>query len=134
MKFCDKRIQEHLLNGGIIKKTDAEHCYRKIRLINNELCFVDGHNEYYRLDKDDLTTDGWKIVEPEYDWDKIIKDKILCIFSDYKDFRTYFISQLIEIKDNDCPFMTINELVYYYCKPFNPADFNIAKDLKEYEK
>ena len=20
------------------------------------------------------------------------------------------------------------------CKPFNPADFNIAKDLKEYEK
>lgn len=26
------------------------------------------------------------------------------------------------------------EMVYYYCKPFNPADFNIAKDLKEYEK
>lgn len=133
MKFCDKRIQEHLLNGGIIKKIDAEHCYRKIRLINNELCFVDGHNEYYRLDKDDLTTDGWKIVEPEYNWAKIIADKVLCVFSYDKDDKDVIISTLAQ-HDRNIRYFTTGGYCYSYCKPFNPSDFNIAKDSKEYEK
>lgn len=132
MKFCDKRIQEHLLNGGKIKRT-LNSCVRTLHITKQGYVSYEFY-EFYTLTVDDLTSNDWEIVEPEYDWDKIIKDKILCIFSDYKDFRTYVISPLIKIEDTDCPFMTIDELVYYCCKPFNPADFNIAKDLKEYEK
>ena len=36
-------------------------------------------------------------------------------------------------EDNDCYF-TSQGTQYSYCKPFNPADFNIAENLKEYEK
>ena len=35
-------------------------------------------------------------------------------------------------EDNDCYF-TSQGTRYRYCKPFNPADFNIVEDLKEYE-
>lgn len=36
-------------------------------------------------------------------------------------------------EDNDC-YITSQGTRYKYCKPFNPAEYNIAKDLKEYEK
>ena len=129
MKFCDERIQRHLLNGGKIKtKRDNFHVF-----LNKygSMCYK---NMYYSINKNDLTADDWEIVESDYDWDKIIKDKILCVFSDYIDYRTYVISPLIKVEDNNFSFKTIDELSYGHCKPFNPADFNIAKDLKEYEE
>ena len=36
-------------------------------------------------------------------------------------------------EDNDCYF-TSQGTRYRYCRPFNPNDFNIAKNIKEYEK
>ena len=132
MKFCDKKIQNHLLNGGKIKRVDS-NCI--IYLNDNcELYCESSYPDLYFLVKKDLTSNDWEIVEFEYDWDKIIKDKILCVFSDYEDYRTYVISPLIKVEDNNFSFKTIDELSYGHCKPFNPADFNIAKDLKEYEK
>ena len=132
MKFCDERIQKHLLNGGKIKRVDS-NCI--IYLNDNcELYCESSYPDLYFLVKKDLTSNDWEIVESEYDWDKIIEDKILCVFSDYIDYRTYVISPLIKVEDNNFSFKTIDELSYGHCKPFNPADFNIAKDLKEYEK
>ena len=132
MKFCDKRLQNHLLNGGKIKRVDS-NCI--IYLNDNcELYCESSYPDLYFLVKKDLTSNDWEIVESEYDWDKIIEDKILCVFSDYIDYRTYVISPLIKVEDNNFSFKTIDELSYGHCKPFNPADFNIAKDLKEYEK
>ena len=132
MKFCDERIQRHLLNGGKIKR---ESCNFLMFLNNNGfLCYQsDGPVHTCCINSKDLTADDWEIVESDYDWDKIIKDKILCVFSDYIDYRTYVISPLIKVEDNNFSFKTIDELSYGHCKPFNPADFNIAKDLKEYE-
>lgn len=131
MKFCDEKIQKHLLNGGKIKRESYD--FMIFLSSNNEsLCYPWGCT--YCLIKEDLTADDWKIVEPEYDWDKIIKDKVLCVFSDTDDFKTFVISTLAKIEGNGFSFKTNEELSYGYCKPFNPAEFNIAKDLREYEK
>lgn len=133
MKFCDERIQKHLLNGGKIKRTGNVGIVNCPIMFNNcSLEFADGGK--YHISVLDLTVDTWKIVEPEYDWDKIVKNKILCQFWD-------------EIEDADKPrvgYLTrktaegfyINgwDFLWQHCKPFNPADFNIAKDLKDYEK
>lgn len=136
MKFCDEIIQKHLLNGGIIKRifNNKDGNYRPILLGNDNVLVFADNEEYYILTRQDLTSNNWVIVEHEYDWDKIIKDKILCVFSDYEDYRTYVISPLIKVEDNSFSFKTIDELSYGYCKPFNPVDFNIAKNIKDYEK
>lgn len=136
MKFCDEKIQKHLLNGGKIKKiSDDRHLeFRAVKFISNELCYADMPNEHYRLFKNDLTTDEWEIIKSEYDWDKIIKDKVLCVFSDDKDFKYKVISTLNRRSDNADYYLTYQRVWYKYCKPFNPEEFNIVKDLKEYEK
>ena len=129
MKFCDERIQNHLLNGGKIKRKSDNFSV----FLNKygSMCY---QNMYYSINKNDLTADDWEIAESDYDWNKIIKDKILCVFSDYEDYRTYVISPLIKVEDNNFSFKTIDELSYGHCKPFNPADFNIAKNIKDYEE
>ena len=130
MKFCDERIQNHLLNGGKIKRRDFD-----VEVgLNKEKRLSCDCSGYYILTQYDLTVDDWEIVEPEYNWDKIIEDKILCVFSDYEDYRTYVISPLIKVEDNNFSFKTIDELSYGHCKPFNSTDFNIAENLKDYEK
>ena len=130
MKFCDERIQNHLLNGGKIKRRDFD-----VEVgLNKEKRLSCDCSRYYILTQYDLTVDDWEIVEPEYNWDKIIEDKILCVFSDYEDYRTYVISPLIKVEDNNFSFKTIDELSYGHCKPFNQADFNIAKNIKDYEE
>ena len=128
MKFCDERIQKHLLNGGKIRKRDIDI----VVSINEEKRLSCDCSGYYILTQYDLLADDWEIVEPEYDWDKIIKDEILCVFSHQENFEYKMIS-ILSKKDDD-HYYTINGLLFKYCKPFNPVDFNIAKDLKEYEK
>ena len=133
MKFCDEKIRNHLLNGGKIRRVSGNKDldYRPIMLKDNILCFSDRDCCKYHITVGDLTSDDWEIVEPEYDWNKIIKDKILCVFSDNKEFKDKMISILTKVNNY---YYTENEIWYKYCRPFNPADFNIAKDLKEYEK
>lgn len=135
MKFCDKKIQECLLNGGEIKRNDDELWFnlRHMKLIDDVLRFTDGKKEPCEIDRGDLLADDWEIVEPEYDWDKIIKDKVLCVFS--SDYKTeYYIVGYLEKIESDGKFKLFDGLDYPYCKPFNPSEFNIVKDLKEYEK
>lgn len=133
MKFYDERIQKHLLSGGKIIRVNKNHDYRPIILGDDSFEYAD-NGDYYQLNRNDLEADDWVIVEPKYNWNKIIKDKILCVFSDYEDRGTYIISPLIKVEGKDFSFMTIEELSYSHCKPFNPADFNIAKNIKDYEE
>ena len=130
MKFCDERIQKHLLNGGKIKRRDFD-----VEVgLNKEKRLSCDCSRYYILTQYDLTVDDWETVEAKYDWDKIIKDKILCVFSHQENFEYKMISILSKKdEDNDCYF-TSQGTRYSYCKPLNPADFNIVEDLKEYEK
>lgn len=133
MKFCDERIQKHLLNGGKIIYSGLTY---PLFLRLGWIYFKNSDDEMleYSISAHDLLADDWEIVEPKYDWDKIIKDKVLCVFSDTDDFKTFVISTLAKIEGNGFSFKTNEELSYGYCKPFNPAEFNIAKDLREYEK
>lgn len=130
MKFCDERIQKHLLNGGKIKRTS--YVYSMFLNESSKKLSYKYKDKIieYSISKDDLTSDDWEIVKLKYNWNKIIEDKILCVFSDDKDFKDGVISTLNNVGD----YYTANGIWYKYCKPFNPADFNIAKDLKEYEK
>lgn len=131
MKFCDERIQKHLLGGGKIKRRS---CNFPMLLSNNGgFCYQCDYIHTYCLNRGDLTADDWEIVEPEYNWDKIIKDKILCVFSNEENYRNVRLSRLSLISDGK--FKLLGGLSYNYCKPFNPAEYyKIAKDLKEYEK
>lgn len=128
MKFCDERIQRHLLNGGKIRKRDIDI----VVSINKEKRLSCECSKYYILTQYDLTDEDWEIVEPEYDWDKIIKDKILCLFSDNKDSR-YNIFSTLRMKYNNF-YYTDSGTTYRYCKPLNTTDYNIAKNIKDYEK
>lgn len=134
MKFCDERIQKHLLAGGKIKRVSSnkDWSYRPILLDDYFLIFADNGDDY-NITKQDLTADDWEIVEPEYDWDKIIKDKVLCVFG-YNQQEQYYIVGYLEKIESDGRFKLLDGMSYNHCKPFNPAEFNITKDLKEYEK
>ena len=130
MKFCDERIQNYLLNGGKIKRRDFDI---EIGLNKDKRLSCDC-SIYYILSQYDLTVDDWEIVEPKYNWDKIIEDKILCVFSHQENFEYKMISILSKKdEDNDC-YTTSQGTQYRYCKPFNPAEYNVDENLKEYEK
>lgn len=130
MKFCDERIQKHLLNGGEIRRRDID----VVVSINKEKRLSCDCSKFYILTQYDLTADDWEIVEPEYDWDKIIKDKVLCVFSDQENFEYKTISTLNGRDDQDGIYFTSQGIWYRHCKPFNPAEYNIAKNIKDYEK
>lgn len=128
MKFCDEKIQNHLLKGGKIKRRDFD-----VEVgLNKEKRLSCDCSKYYILTQYDLIYDEWEIVETNYNWDKIIKDKILCIFSDDKDFKDEIISILTNV-DEDY-YYTTNKLWFKYCKPFDQEKFNIVKDIREYEE
>lgn len=130
MKFCDERIQKHLLNGGKVRNNTYEGSY--VIYIDDNLIIKKDNDEYYTIKGQDLFSDKWEIVETKYNWDKIIKDKVLCIFSDNENFKNSTLSTLIA-KDKEF-YYAENRAIYKYCKLFNPADYNIDIDLKEYEK
>lgn len=130
MKFCDERIQKHLLNGGKIRRRNIE----VLVSLNKEKRLSCDCSKFYILTQYDLMYDDWEIVEPEYNWDKIIEDKILCVFSHQENFEYKAITTLDRRDNQDGIYYTSQGVLYRYCKPFNPADFNIIKDLKDYEK
>ena len=72
MRFCDERIQKHLLNGGKIKRVSKNKGwdYRPIVLDDELLKFTDNGDDYI-ITKRDLTSNDWEIIEPEYKWEKL---------------------------------------------------------------
>lgn len=133
MKFCDEKIQKHLLNGGKIKR---ESCNFLMFLSNDGLlCYKsDNHVHTCCINNKDLTVDDWKIVEPEYNWDKIIKDKVLCQFWDGLKKTDDPCVGYLSKKAAEGFYRKGWNCSWLHCKPFNPAEYNIAKDLKDYEK
>lgn len=60
-------------------------------------------------------------------YNKIIKDEILCMFSDNSDFGYKVIATLDKRDNSDGYFFSSQGVWYRYCKPFNQLEFNIAK-------
>ncbi len=132
MKLCDERIQEHLLSGGRIKR--KLKTYEVVIGFDENGFIFDDDGDVYQFGKSDLTTDDWEIVRPEYDWNKIIEDKILCVFYNKIDYTDNPIVGYLTKKTADGFYRNGWHCIWNRCKPFNPADYNIVKDLKEYEK
>lgn len=129
MKFCDEKIQKHLLNGGKVKRP-----FFTKPIYYNDYSVVFEYNDkekIYCLNKVDLAAYDWEIVEPEYDWDKIIKDKVLCIFSNDENFDSAIISTLK--RKDESYFYDARSIWFMYCKPIKASDYNIINNLKEYE-
>lgn len=137
MKFCDKKIQECLLNGGKIKRRirpNAIVCidpFDDMRIFAEKKC---GNTEEYTFTKQDLIADDWEIIEPEYDWNKIIKDKIFCQFWDELEETDEPCFGYLTKKTTDGFYRNGWDCVWKFCKPFNPADYNIVTNLRSYEK
>ena len=130
MKFCDEKIQNHLLKGGKIRKRDIDI----VVSINEEKRLSCDCSGYYILTQYDLLADDWEIVEPEYDWDKIIKDEILCQFwNELKETEIPIVGCLTK-KTSEGFFIKGRYGSWKHCKPLNTTDYNIAKNIKEYEK
>ena len=130
MKFCDEKIQNHLLKGGKIKRSDIN----VVVSINKEKRLSCDCSKYYILTQYDLIYDEWEIIEPEYDWDKIIKDKILCVFwDDFEDKENPTVGCLTQ-KTAEGFWVKGWYCSWEHCKPLNTTDYNIAKNIKAYEK
>ena len=61
MKFCDERIQKHLLKGGKIRNNTNEGSY--VIYIGDNLIIRKDNGEYYTIKGQDLSSDKWEIVE-----------------------------------------------------------------------
>lgn len=132
MKFCDERIQQHLLNGGKIKRKLETY---EVVIGFDEFGFIfDNDSDVYHFGKSDITADDWEIVEPEYNWDKIIKDKILCQFWDEIEYTDNPIVGYLTKKTAEGFCGNGWYCIWKHCKPFDPVYFNVAKNIKEYEK
>lgn len=134
MKFCDKEIQDCLLNGGKIKRKSDN--FSMFLNNNGSLCYRCEYIHMYCINKQDLTSDDWEIVVPEYDWDEIIKDKVLCVFTGDVQGESYpIIGTLLQFNDNmDYPFKARTTkghiLLFEKCEPFIPSRYHIIEWLK----
>lgn len=128
MKFCDKKIQDHLLAGGKVKRPSF---WKPIYSNRFNLVFQDNDNveKVYWLDREDLTADDWEIVVDFYD--DFITNRFLCFFwnenepydigylksyNNYKDYPFYG-----EVLRNGCT----STSYYQHCKPVEGKKFNI---------
>lgn len=133
MKFCNKKIQKHLLNGGKIKRR-IETREIIIHLAKTGSFFNDKGDVFY-ISITDLTANDWEIVKPKYDWDKIVKDKILCHFWDNnQETQTPCMGYLEEKAVDGFRRCGDGYATWKNCAPVKIEQFNIAKDLKDYEK
>lgn len=131
MKFCDEKIQKHLLSGGKIKRKLGS-CNIIANISENGFIY-DNSKTFYIFCKEDLTADNWEIVEPEYNWDKIIKDRILCQFWDDDEFS--LIGTLIKIGSPEPLFrrykyQSDNGRYWINCRPVRKDEVIFYKDKK----
>lgn len=135
MKFCNKKLQQHLLNGGKIKQKNTGFIqFREIWLKDGCLKFVSDDTNY-QVTKESLTSNVWEIIPIKYDWVKIVKDKILCQFWDNnQETQTPCVGYLVEKVANGFRRCGDGYATWKNCAPVKIEQFNIAKDLKEYEK
>ena len=135
MKFCDKAIQDHLLNGGKIIHSDlhypiylGDNCKDDISLI-----YTNGYNGVFDfiVSQSDLERDDWQIVDSYYD--DIIANKILCFFWNGED-EVYDVGYLKSVNKKFSDYCFVGEILtnmgttfdyYLHCKVVEGKKFNI---------
>lgn len=130
MKFCDKEIQNHLLNGGKIKRP-----FFASPIYYNDFDVVFKYNndeKAYHLTKNDLISDDWEIVVDDY-YDDLIDNKILCFFWNEED-EGYDVGYLKSVNKKFSDYRFVGEILtnmgitfdyYLHCKAVEGKKFNI---------
>lgn len=135
MKFCDKVIQDQLLNGGKIIHSDLHY---PIYLGNNckddiSLIYTNEYNGVFDfvVSQSDLERDDWQIVDSYYD--DIIANKILCFFWNDGD-EGYDVGYLKSVNKKFSDYRFVGEILtnmgttfdyYLHCKAIEGKKFNI---------
>ncbi len=132
MKLCDEAIQNHLISGGKIKR--RIETYEIVIHIDKNGFFFDDDGDVYYFDNSDFIAGDWEVVGPEYDWDRIIKDKILCQFWDEQEYTDTPMVGYLTKKTAEGFHGNGWYCIWKHCKPFDSVYFNAAKNIKEYEK
>lgn len=136
MNFFDAKIRNHLLAGGIIKRKNWSISIGFDKY--GQLRWKDRNGYLYEVVMSDLKADDWKITRPMYDYEKIIRDKVLCLFWDIGNGNEpYIIGTLDRVDDySHYPFIyhRKNGSSYECCEPFNPKMHNVVTDVNKYVK
>lgn len=129
MKLTDKEIIEALDDGKTIQG-DHGRSYRKNSCQKLEDAKT-GRQESLWLHA--LTAD-YTIVEPEIDWDKVIKEKYLCKFWDTGEEPSmsnegYVVSKL-ECTNSVC-FRNSSGCIWSHCRPLRADEVKLVTNEKE---
>lgn len=133
MKLTDKEIIEALNAGKMIRLHGGTDKYR---LDRNGDIVIDGRNNLLSLNVAILRYD-FEIVEPEINWDKVIREKYLCKFWDNgaePNFAyNYSIDELIGYADNSVKkdFQASSEIWWKHCRPLRADEVRLVTDEKE---
>ena len=132
MKFIDNEIQQALLTGKRVYH--GGNCYY-IKSRTNELVKDTARDaKAARLSKYDLTTTDWSLTPLEYDYDAIIKDKVLCRFwNDCDAFSNYIYGRLEKAKDGKFNLQHTN-MYFDNCEPVNVFDITTSNNPDFYRK
>lgn len=128
MKFCDNVIQNHLLNGGKIKRRLGS-CNIIAHIGENGFIF-DNCGSFYAFCENDLKANDWEIADGYYE--DLIANRNLCFFWN-ESTDNFNIGYLIKIKNDNSYHFGAEILRNGYtvpnffknCKPLNAKDYNI---------
>lgn len=133
MKLTDKEIIEALNVGKMIRTFDGVYRYK---LDENRDLVNEGTGRPLSLNFKIFEYD-FEIVEPEIDWDKVIREKYLCKFWDTDaepNFAyNYSIDELIGYADNSVKkdFQASSEMWWKHCRPLRADEVKLVTDEKE---
>ena len=133
MKFIGTIIQEALLAGQ--KVYHDKNCYYIDKELDSILMQENASGKMFAiLSKKDLYATDWSTFPPSYDYDAIIKDKILCRFwNDCDAFSNYIYGKLEKVKDGRFNLQHTN-MYFDNCAPVNVFDITTSNNPDFYRK
>lgn len=133
MRFIDRIIQDRLLDGYEVYHN--KNCYYIAKEFNEILMQENASGKMAAiLSKKDLSATDWSTFTPSYDYDEIIKDKILCRFwNDTDESSNYIYGKLGKVKDGSFNLKHSN-MYFDNCEPVGIPDITIAGNPDFYRK
>lgn len=109
------------------------HC---VKLDTNKGFTVDNNNKIYTIYAEELLADNWELykeLEPEPDWDSIIKNKCLCWFWDDDTEEPNFADRLLAVVKNESgiKYLTKSKVSFAYCRPVRRDEVTFYKEEEE---
>ncbi len=127
MKLTDKEIIEALKAGKKIKSKRVS-CYLKYDTGYGRITSDRGEALYDLLTL--MEIGDFEIVEPEIDWEKVVKEKYLCLFWNHPDDVKYF-GYLMKFENKYKTCMAGCIRYFKHCRPLRADEVKLVTDEKE---